>query len=288
MKHTRGSTRGIFERPEQSFAFDPRSLDWILADEANPLNRIVQVVLDGTRLLDVGAGNGVLARLLKHVGRDVVLDAVEPDPIARTIAEPHYRSIFGGDLAAFIEASSQGEELYDFIVLADVVEHIANPRPMLEQLKPLLSPEGRIILSTPNIAFAAVRIALLNGRFDYVDSGILERTHLRFYTLKSLSLLFSEAGLFPHAQYHCLRDPRGMEIEIDDLPMSRILLKLLARDKLSRVYQFLFVLGTSVGAPNLKIQELGLRQARREGYVQSFVRRVKSRVGTSLGVSRYF
>jgi SAM-dependent methyltransferase len=250
-----------------------------MADEANPLNRIAQIIPDGARVLDVGAGNGVLARLFRYLGKNVTLDAVEPDPIARAVAEPHYRFVFGGDVNAFVEASAEGAERYDFIVLADVVEHIANPQPVLEKLKSLLSPGGRIVISTPNIAFAAVRIALLNGRFDYVDSGILERTHLRFYTLKSLRLLFSEVGLFPYAQYHCLRDPRGMEIEIDGLPMSGILLRLLARDRLAYVYQFLFVLGAAAKS-NVETEELGLCKSGRKMRMRSLVRWIKSRTAT--------
>lgn len=271
-QHTR-SERGIFERPEKTFEFDPRALQWIMDDNANPLNRIVRIIPDGATVLDVGAGNGILARLLRHVGRNVSIDAVEPDPVAKTSAAPHYRSIFSGSVEEFIEASGGRSQSYDFIVMADVIEHIANPAPLLDQLKTLLSPGGNIVISTPNIAFASVRLALLNGRFDYVESGILERTHLRFYTLKSLRALLAAVGLHTHAQYHCLRDPRRTEIAINDLPMVSFMLRVLSKDELSRVYQFLFVLGTSPGKTFVR-EDLRACTATRSGRLRSLLKRL--------------
>lgn len=234
--------RGVFERPAKTFTFDQRVIGWILDDPANPLNRITQLIPAGAIVLDVGAGNGILARLFQALGKSVEIDAVEPDPVAKEAAAPFYRTIFPGGLEAYLESCREREVRYDFIVLADVVEHMANPEPILRSLKSLLSPGGSVIVSTPNVAFASVRLALLNGCFDYVDSGILERTHLRFYTLKTLKHLFFAAGLYPSAQFHCLRNPLTSEISLDDFPMTPWILAKIANDELSRVYQFLFVL----------------------------------------------
>ncbi|ODU47213.1 MAG: hypothetical protein ABS92_08785 [Thiobacillus sp. SCN 63-374] len=234
--------RGIFERPETTFSFDQRAIGWILNDPANPLNQISQLIPAGAAILDVGAGNGILARLFQALDKSVEIDAVEPDLVAKEVAAPFYQSIFPGGLEAYLESCREREVRYDFIVLADVVEHMANPEPILRGLKSLLTPGGSVIVSTPNVAFASVRLALLNGCFDYVDSGILERTHLRFYTLKTLKLLFVAAGLYPSAQFHCLRNPLTSEISLDDLPLTPWTLAKIANDELSRVYQFLFVL----------------------------------------------
>jgi SAM-dependent methyltransferase len=270
------SSRGLFERPAKSFDLDARAIGWILADVANPLNKIVQIIPSGASVLDIGAGNGILARLLTSLDRGVAVDAIEPDPVARAAAAPFYRSIFAGKLEDYLKGSRADGTRYDFIVLADVLEHLANPEPLLRQAKALLSPDGRIIISTPNIAFASVRLALLNGRFDYVDSGILERTHLRFFTLRTLQYLFSAVGLYPSAQFHCLRDPFGSEISLDGLSISPWLLAKLARDKLSFVYQFLFVLGTELPEATVRM-DLGSRGPSLPiGY---FVRRVRRALG---------
>lgn len=234
--------RGVFERPAQTFAFDQRVIGWILDDPANPLNRITQLIPARTTVLDVGAGNGILARLFQALGKSIEIDAVEPDPVAQEAAAPFYRTIFPGGLEAYLQSCREREIRYDFIVLADVVEHMANPEPILRSLKSLLYPNGSVILSTPNVAFASVRLALLNGCFDYVDSGILERTHLRFYTLKTLKQLFLAAGLYPSAQFHCLRNPLTSEISLDNFSLTPYLLAKITSDELSRVYQFLFML----------------------------------------------
>lgn len=236
------SERGIFERPCKSFVLDSRVTGWVLDDPANPLNRIAHLIPAKASVLDVGTGNGILARLLQELGKPVEIDGVEPDPVARAAASPFYRIIFPGALEEYFGSPSGSEKRYDFIVLADVIEHLANPEPFLMRLKLLLSPCGSVVISTPNVAFASVRLALLNGCFDYTDSGIIERTHLRFYTLKSLKHLFAVAGLYPSAQFHCLRNPLASEIDLDDFPLTPWILARIARDKLSCVYQFLFVL----------------------------------------------
>jgi len=268
--------RGLFERPAKSFDFDARAIGWILADVANPLNKIVEIIPAGASVLDIGAGNGVLARLLASLDKGVVVDAIEPDPVAGEAAAPFYRSIFTGKLEDYLASSRTDETRYDFIVLADVLEHLANPEVLLRQVKALLLPGGRIVLSTPNVAFASVRLALLNGRFDYVDSGILERTHLRFFTLNTLQRLFAAVGLYPSAQFHCLRDPFGQEISLDGLPISPWLLAKLSRDELSFVYQFLFVLGIEPSTTTLRM-DLGSRGPSLP--FRYFVRRVRHAFG---------
>ena len=280
MVESDASDRGLFERPAHSFEFDQRAFQWISEDEANPLNRIARIITDGSSVLDVGAGNGVLARLLSFQGRDCLIDGVEPDPVAQQEARSHYSSLFCGTVDDFVSARSDSNSLlYDFIVMADVLEHIANPMPTLLQIKQLLSPNGKLIISTPNVAFASVRLALINGQFDYVDSGILERTHLRFYTLKSLRMLFNAAGFYPYSQYHCLRDPRQTEIRVESFPLSSLILRLLEKDKLAGVYQFLFVLGPV--KPEQCVQmDLGSRKVQRFSLIRRVLNRVKGYIRT--------
>jgi 2-polyprenyl-3-methyl-5-hydroxy-6-metoxy-1,4-benzoquinol methylase len=279
MFETDALDRGLFERPAHSFEFDDRALQWISDDEANPLNRIAQLIPVGKSVLDVGAGNGVLARLLAFQGRNCVIDGVEPDTVAQQAARSYYRNLFCGTVDEFVSVRRESECLqYDFIVMADVLEHIANPMPTLLQLKQLLTPNGKLIISTPNVAFASVRLALMNGQFDYVDSGILERTHLRFYTNKSLRILFEAVGLHPHTQFNCLRDPRHTEIRVESFPLSSLILRLLEADELAAIYQFLFVLG--VDKPERFTQaNLGSRKTKRPSLIRRLLRIARDLMG---------
>jgi 2-polyprenyl-3-methyl-5-hydroxy-6-metoxy-1,4-benzoquinol methylase len=233
--------RSLFERPSQSYELDPRALDWILADPANPLNRLVNVIPKGATVLDIGAGNGLLARLLHHAHSDVAIDGVEPDGAAVMHAKPWYRDLFNGSVEQFLSQVG-GSIHYDYIVLADVIEHLPNPQRILQLIRERLGRSGKLCISTPNVAFASVRVALLNGVFEYVDSGILERTHLRFFTLRSLEQLFAAVELHPEAILLLKRNPLSMEICLDDFRISPFLLRRLLKDDLASVYQFLFVL----------------------------------------------
>lgn len=235
--------QSLFERPRQSFDLDPRALEWILADPANPLNRLVSIIPKGSRVLDIGAGSGLLARLLQHVHAEITVDGVEPDSAAVIHARPCYRHLFHGTVDEFLSQASGSIE-YDFIILADVIEHLPNPERLLLLLKERVGRSGKICISTPNIAFASVRVALLNGAFDYVDSGILERTHLRFFTLDSLRRLFAAVQLCPEVTLLLRRNPLTTEIRLGDFSVNPLQLRTLLRDELATVYQFLFVLGT--------------------------------------------
>ena len=99
-------------------------------------------------------------------------------------------NLFAHSVEEFL-SSNHGAINYDFVVMADVIEHLARPDKVLAEFRRRIAPSTKVCVSTPNVAFVSVRIALLNGVFDDVDSGILERTHLRFFTLGVASLSYS-------------------------------------------------------------------------------------------------
>ena len=182
----------MFTRLDSTHEEAHEAVRWVLSDEASPLHRIARLIPDGSSVLDVGAGNGLLARVLQSLHRHVVIHGIEPNAHAAALAAPYYRRFHQGLAEDLAEPLAGG---YNFIVLADVIEHIANPLTFLQRLLDGLPRETRVIITTPNVAFGAVRLALLNGLFEYVDSGLLERTHLRFFTLSTLERLVSDLGL---------------------------------------------------------------------------------------------
>ena len=133
------------------------------------------------RILDVGTASGYLGKVLRERGHYVA--GIEKDATAAARARNYYDSLQVADVESF-EFPYKHE--FDYILFADVLEHLRDPSAVLRACTPALKESGKIIISVPNVANIIVRLSLLLGRFDYMDRGILDRTHLRFFTLKSL------------------------------------------------------------------------------------------------------
>jgi 2-polyprenyl-3-methyl-5-hydroxy-6-metoxy-1,4-benzoquinol methylase len=144
----------------------------------------------GRRALDVGAADGFLAERLTAQGW--LVTALERDPLQAERARSRCHEVVVADLA---EGAAPLSGRFDAIVYGDVLEHVPDPLRVLASLNRHLSPAGRVIVSVPNVAHLWVRLSLLAGRFDYAERGILDRTHLRFFTRRTLRALLAEAGL---------------------------------------------------------------------------------------------
>lgn len=144
----------------------------------------------GRRLLDVGAADGLLSRHLTARGWRVT--AIEADPAAARAGEAHCDRMVVADLDRAVPDLGGP---FAAIVYGDVLEHLARPLPVLRALNRELGPDGDVLLSIPNVAHLWVRLSLLAGRFEYAERGILDRTHLRFFTWRSLRGLLADAGL---------------------------------------------------------------------------------------------
>jgi tetratricopeptide (TPR) repeat protein len=88
-----------------------------------------------------------------------------------------------------------GEGHFDCIVLADVLEHLRDPLSVLKKLIRFLSDSGTVVASVPNVRFFYVLDRLAEGRWEYMEAGILDKTHLRFFTKTEVEVLFRQAGL---------------------------------------------------------------------------------------------
>ena len=144
----------------------------------------------GRRVLDAGAADGFLAEILTARGFDVT--AVERDPVQAERARAKCRDVIVADLA---EAAPTLSGPFDAIIYGDVLEHLGDPLSALLAVNQTLAPGGLVVVSVPNVAHLWVRLSLLAGRFDYADRGILDRTHLRFFTRRTLRELLRAAGL---------------------------------------------------------------------------------------------
>jgi predicted TPR repeat methyltransferase len=144
----------------------------------------------GLAVLDLGFGAGLLARHIRPACR--YLAGVELDPEAAQEGAPFFDQPLVGDLLEGI--SGPFRERFDVIVAGDVLEHLQCPEDLLSALRPLLKTDGVLLVSLPNIANVTVRIGLLFGRFAYTPRGILDRTHVRFFTRATGRALLEENG----------------------------------------------------------------------------------------------
>lgn len=138
-------------------------------------------------MLDLGAGSGHLGRAV--AGHFSHVAGVEADPSARPPLGAYDEWVtesVAGDLA--------WSRRFDVVVCADVLEHVPDPAAVLARVRGWIAPDGLLLVSLPNVANLAVRLSLLAGRFEYADAGLLDRTHLRFYTRRSALRLVEGAG----------------------------------------------------------------------------------------------
>jgi len=154
---------------------------------------VMQMVGGNREVLDIGCGDGLMAAELKKNGNRITGIDVLPRAAAGHALDRYYSA----DLDDGIEPvlCSLNGKRFDRILLLDVLEHLRRPERILEQCHRALKPDGHVIISLPNVANITVRLMLLFGRFNYSERGILDRTHLRFFTRKTARRFVEAAGL---------------------------------------------------------------------------------------------
>lgn len=158
-----------------------------------------------TRILDIGSGPGHLAGALSAQGCRVT--CIELDAEAAERARAHAHEVHMLDIGVAGWAASIADR-FDFAVLLDVLEHLPDPAGVLDEVLGLLAPGGQVIISVPNVAHATVRLPLFLGEWRYEREGILDDTHLKFYSLEGLGALLYEAGLSSSRVERVMRIPK--------------------------------------------------------------------------------
>ncbi len=153
--------------------------------------RIIDLVGRDKVVLDAGCNRGYLARVFKQNGCRVI--GIEQDQQSAREAASWCDSLVIADIEA-LGGLEVPQGYFDVMLFADILEHLRDPRAVLERFRKYLKPGGRVIVSLPNIARLDVRLNLLFGKFEYADTGILDHTHLRFYTLTTARELLTRSG----------------------------------------------------------------------------------------------
>jgi O-antigen biosynthesis protein len=168
------------------------------------------------RFLDVGCGNGATAAAAKERWPGLVAIGIEIVPeAAQRAAERIDRVVVGS--AESIDFVAEGIAGVDAVLLADVLEHLVDPWQFLKRLRSALSDDAVVVASIPNVANLWLLEELAAGRFDYESDGLLDATHLRFFTRATIGRMFDDAG------FTIERWERTTDGRVDDLTRHRVL-----------------------------------------------------------------
>jgi len=164
--------------PKRKYEFDP-----------NPLSthaRVARLVGGNKTVLDIGCAGGYIGAQLAQAGCTV--DGIDLDSL-----EPGNRKAYRKFWKADVEKLSVKGK-YDVVILADILEHLREPGALLKKLGANLKAGGHLVVSIPNVANWKTRLHLLSGNWRYRETGILDRTHLKFYTRASARALLESNG----------------------------------------------------------------------------------------------
>ena len=215
-------------------------LDEDKLDENISLKKMLRLVGYNKRVLDLGCATGYFAKLLNKRGCQVI--GLEVNAKAASVAEEYCEKVFVADLDFVLLSELLGEEKFDVVVFGDILEHLRNPWQILEETRELLKPDAYIVASIPNIAHGAIRLALLQGKFEYSDFGILDNTHLRFFTKDTVEELFEKTGYLVSAIERTklpVFSGHNLLPQINQQEFNNNILSLIDQDQESETLQFI-------------------------------------------------
>jgi 2-polyprenyl-3-methyl-5-hydroxy-6-metoxy-1,4-benzoquinol methylase len=217
------------QRHNYEYDFDPSS-------ETAPAN-VVRMVGKNKRVLEIGCGPGSITKVLAQQ-ENCQITGLELDLEAIKIVTPYCVHVMQADLNSSDWPNLVNDiEKFDVLVAADVLEHLYDPWKALQRMVPLINANGYIVISLPHVGHAAVMSCLINGDFEYRDWGLLDRTHIRFFGLKNIEALFTQANLKIIEVKYVTTPPEETEFAASWSKLSSSLQDTLMNCKDSEVYQ---------------------------------------------------
>jgi len=208
-------------------------------DTENSISLIVEQIKPNSVILEFGPARGRMTKYLSNeLGCSVYI--VEIDREAFEIANQYAIDGLCGDIEDYEWLTKFKNIKFDYIIFADVLEHLIDPKEVLIKSKKMLAKGGRIITSIPNIAHNSIIIDLINNKFSYSETGILDSTHLRFFTYYSLQQLFNDCDLIIEDEKVVGANMEEYGINNSYQSISNEQAEILRKRELAYAYQFVF------------------------------------------------
>ncbi len=160
-------------------------------DENSSWYKVYGFIKPNSTILDIGCSSGNFGEII-NAEKKCIVDGVEIYEDDFIEAKKKLRNVFKLDIET--DDLSAIKEKYDYVYFGDVIEHLKDPVKSLVRIKKLLNSSGQIIFSIPNMAHLSVRLMLLQGKLEYGETGLLDKTHLHLYTHEEVQRVFNEAG----------------------------------------------------------------------------------------------
>lgn len=197
----------------------------------------LQLVGRDKKVLELGAASGHVTRALKALNNTVT--AVERDGRFKDHLEALADAVIVTDLDWLDLRERLAGQKFDVVLAGDVLEHCARPELVLLQLHDLIEPDGYLVISLPNIAHGDVRLSLLTGTFDYRDTGLLDRTHLRFFTRSSIESFLRENDFNMDEIFASTASIGSTEFGPPKASIPKEAIQFVQQDRDALVYQFI-------------------------------------------------
>lgn len=211
----------------------------------NTLSVILNYIQKDSRILEFGCANGRMTKYMKEE-LNCEVDIVEIDYEAGMEAAKYANKKCLGTTEGNIENYHWYDVFcnskYDYIIFADVLEHLYHPARVLRKCSDLLKDEGKILTSIPNIAHNSIIIGLINDKFTYTDVGLLDNTHIRFFTEESFISMVDSIGLVIVSEETINAKVGNTEVTTDYSMISKKLQRELKNREKGNVYQYIFAL----------------------------------------------
>jgi 2-polyprenyl-3-methyl-5-hydroxy-6-metoxy-1,4-benzoquinol methylase len=225
-------------------SFSPLHTDYEEKYQDRPRMEVIGLLeFPYTAVLEIGCGAGATGQEVKRAHPGVTYTGIEIDPQAASEARKVLDQVFTGNVERMrLEEYGVQKHSFDVIICADVLEHLYDPWSIVSAFHEYLKPGGRVVASIPNVQNIRLLQNLVGGRWAYSNQGLLDATHIRFFTLQSIVEMFVRNGYqIEQIISSCDADMPAGGTWPSDLDLGRVVIRNVTAEQLQQIYTFQYL-----------------------------------------------